>query len=131
MDQITIKTPNPKCRLYWCLREFIDSQPCWYFRPLLGTSASLTFSLVDLPPSPLPCMNKYRGMYEFIQCVTAGGEGWDQVVWRASTGVIHCVMYLTRFEPTKLLYHPKQKTRRGGGLRRINTCRQSPLQVNF
>jgi hypothetical protein len=19
MDQITIKTPNPKCRLYWCL----------------------------------------------------------------------------------------------------------------
>jgi len=23
-DQITIKTPNPKCRLYWCLIEFID-----------------------------------------------------------------------------------------------------------
>ncbi len=35
---ITIKTPNPKCRLYWCLREFIDwrySQSCWYFRPAL------------------------------------------------------------------------------------------------
>ncbi len=24
MDQINIKTPNPKCRLYWCLIEFID-----------------------------------------------------------------------------------------------------------
>jgi hypothetical protein len=36
MDQI-IKTPNSKCRLYWCLIELIDwrySQSCWYFRPL-------------------------------------------------------------------------------------------------
>jgi hypothetical protein len=34
MDQISIKTPNPKCRLYWCLIECIDwrySQSCWYF----------------------------------------------------------------------------------------------------
>ncbi len=34
MDQITIKTPNHKCRLQWCLIEFIDwrySQSCWYF----------------------------------------------------------------------------------------------------
>jgi hypothetical protein len=23
MDQISIKTPNPICRLYWCLMEFI------------------------------------------------------------------------------------------------------------
>jgi hypothetical protein len=38
MDQITIKAPNPQCRLYWCLTEFIDwryGQSCWYFRPLL------------------------------------------------------------------------------------------------
>ncbi len=38
VDQITIKTPNHKCRLYWCLIEFIDwkySRSCWYFRPLL------------------------------------------------------------------------------------------------
>jgi hypothetical protein len=62
-DQISIRTPNPKRRLYWCLIEFIDwrySQSCWYFRPLLWTSAPLTFSLVHLPPSPLPCVNKYR-----------------------------------------------------------------------
>ncbi len=31
MDQISTKTPNPKCRLYWCLIEFRDwrySQSC-------------------------------------------------------------------------------------------------------
>ncbi len=31
MDQISLKTPNPKCRRYWCLIEFIDwrySQSC-------------------------------------------------------------------------------------------------------
>jgi hypothetical protein len=31
MDQITIKTPTSKCRLYWCLIDFIDwrySQSC-------------------------------------------------------------------------------------------------------
>jgi hypothetical protein len=52
MDKITIKTPNPKCRLS-------------YFRPLLWTSAPLTFSLVHLPPPPtsFPGVNKYRGMY--------------------------------------------------------------------
>ncbi len=56
MDQISIKTPNPKCRLYWCLIEFIYwrySQSWWYFRPLLWTSASLTFSPTYLPP-PFP-----------------------------------------------------------------------------
>jgi len=40
-------------------------------------------------------------------------------------------LFLTRSEPTKLLHHPKQKPRRGGGLRPINTCRIVPLQVNF
>jgi hypothetical protein len=33
IDQITVKSPNPNCRLYWCLIEFIDwrfrSQSCW------------------------------------------------------------------------------------------------------
>ncbi len=77
MDQITIKTPNPKCRLYWHLMEFIDwrhGQSCWYFRPLLWTSAPLTFSLVHLPP---PSLCEYG---QFIQGVT-GGRGEDRVVW--------------------------------------------------
>jgi hypothetical protein len=28
MDQISIKTPNPKCRLYWCLLDFVHSRYC-------------------------------------------------------------------------------------------------------
>jgi hypothetical protein len=58
MNQISIKTLNPKCSIYWCLIEFTDwrnSQSCWYFRSLLWISAPLTFSLVYLPhPHPLP-----------------------------------------------------------------------------
>jgi hypothetical protein len=47
------------------------------------------------PPSP-SCVNKYRGIDNYLlftQCVIGGGGGmgWDQVVWRASTGVVHCV----------------------------------------
>ncbi len=65
MEQISIKTPNPKCRLFWCLIEFKGcrySQSCWYFRPLLWTGAPQTFSLVR--PPPLPCVNKYSCTYE-------------------------------------------------------------------
>jgi|LakMenE01Jun11ns_1017448.scaffolds.fasta_scaffold7920011_1 hypothetical protein len=29
MDEGTRKTPNPKCRLYWCLIEFIDWRYLW------------------------------------------------------------------------------------------------------
>jgi hypothetical protein len=53
----------------WCLKEFKDwrySQSCWYFRPLVWTSAPLTF--LTGWPSRLPCVSKYRGI--FIQRVT-------------------------------------------------------------
>jgi hypothetical protein len=43
------KDTKTKCRLYWCLKEFIDrrySQSCWYFRPSLVNIAPVTFSLV-------------------------------------------------------------------------------------
>jgi hypothetical protein len=127
MNHITIKTRNPKCRLYWCLKEFIDwrySQSCWYFRPLLWTSASLTFSLVDLPP-PFP-VRKSTGVciYTVYNRVREGiglcGEHLQE---------LHNV-YKTWFRTyTKLPYHPEQKPRRGGGpqSRQINTCRQIPL----
>ncbi len=45
MDQITIKTPNPKCRLYWCIIEFIDwrdSQSCCIFYPSRELTGSST-----------------------------------------------------------------------------------------
>ncbi len=69
---------NSKCRIYWCLIEFIDwrfNQSCWYFRPLLWTSAPLTFSMVHLPPHPPSlCVWISTGVHVFIQCVT-GGRG--------------------------------------------------------
>ncbi len=63
IDQITIKTPNPKCRLYRCLIEFIDwrySRSCWYFDPAVWTIAPTFFS-VHLPP-PLSCGNEERSI---------------------------------------------------------------------
>jgi hypothetical protein len=78
MSQISIKTPNPTCRLYSCLIEFIDwrySQSCWSFRPLLWTSTSLTFSLVHLPPLPLFPVWISTGVYiRGLQCFKLNGN---------------------------------------------------------
>ncbi len=74
MDEGTIKTQNPKCRLYWCLINFIDwrySQSCWYFRPLLWTVAPLP-SL--LPPPPLPKVNE-QYILTVCGCGLWGGGG--------------------------------------------------------
>ncbi len=71
MDETTIKTPNPKCRLYWCSIEFRDwshSQLCWYLWPLLWTIVFLTFSLVHLPPSPLPTVGTSTGLCICTAC---------------------------------------------------------------
>jgi hypothetical protein len=54
MGQIIIKTPNPKCRLYWCLIEFIDwiySQSCWSSELARRPSNLLTGSPAPLSPS--------------------------------------------------------------------------------
>ncbi len=46
MDQKTIKTPNPKCRLYWCLKEFIDSQSASsLYRSIFKKSRQLGFGV--------------------------------------------------------------------------------------
>jgi hypothetical protein len=100
MVQITIKTPNPKCRLYWCLIEFIEwryNQSCWYFRPLLRTS-----SLVH-PPPPLHCVKKYL----FIQCVIGGG---DRVLLRAYGMQELYTVYLTKFRTYKIALISQTKT---------------------
>ncbi len=46
MDECTIKTPNPKCRLYWCLIEFIN-KTSW--GPSIYT-IKITVRGVDLKP---------------------------------------------------------------------------------
>ncbi len=90
------------------------SQSCWYFDPALFVNyCPSTFSLVQLP-FPLPCVNKYRS----IQCVTGGrGSGCVESIYMS-----HTLCIWPDSEPTKLLHHPKQKPRRGGGLRQIKTC---------
>jgi hypothetical protein len=58
MDQINIKTPNPKCRLYWCLIEFID----WRYIGIFQWWANLDQApedldkniFRDLSPTPKP-----------------------------------------------------------------------------
>ncbi len=62
------------------------------------------------------------------QPTIAGREGIDCV---ESIYMSYTLCIWPDSEPTKLLYHPKQISRRVGDLRQINTCRQVPLLVNF
>ncbi len=101
MDQRSINTPNPKCRLYWCLIEFIDwrhRQSWWYFRTLLWTSAPRREGIGRL------CGQHIQEFY---------------------------TVYLIRVWTYKIALPPQTKTYEGRGLRQINTCRQVPLLVNF
>ena len=107
MDQISIKTPNPKCRLYWCLIEFIDwwrnSQSCWYFRPLLWTSAPLTFSLVDL--HRIPMWISTAGMCVQGEGIRLCGEHLQELY----------TVYLTRFRTKKNCFTNPNKNLGGRG----------------
>ena len=120
IDLITIKTPQPKCRLYWCLIEFIDwryGQSCWNFRPLLCTSAPLTFSLVHLSPLPLPSVNSY---------CTGRGSGCVESI---CTGVIHCVF--DQIPNLRNCFTAPNKNLGGEGAQTDKHLPQSPFIVNF
>ncbi len=89
------RTQNPKCRLYWCLIEFVDwiySQSCWYFRPLLWTVAPLP-SL--WPPPPLPPSQSKGG--RVLSCVVG------HILQEDS-------LFLTRFRTYKSATPPQTKT---------------------
>ncbi len=92
------------------------------FDPALWTVAPLTFSLVQFwrvePPSL--CHSVYR------QCVA--GRGW--VYWVLLETIFCRSLTLCIWpdsEPTKLPDHPKQKPRRGEGLRQI--CKHLPQSL--
>jgi hypothetical protein len=126
MDQITVKTPNPKWRLYWRLIEFIDwrySQSC--STPLVNyrTSNLLTGSPLPLPHFPVWIST---GICIYTVCNRGRGAGCGEIIYRSYT---RCIW--PDSEPKKLVYHPKRKPRGEGGLRQINPCRQFPLQFNF
>jgi hypothetical protein len=57
MDQISLKTPNPKCRLYWCLIEFYRLEIQSVMLVFSNTSSPLTASNLlpgSLTPPPPP-----------------------------------------------------------------------------
>ncbi len=71
---INYKDTKIKCRLYWCLIEFIDwryRQSCWYFWPsLVNYCPSNLLSGSPLPPFPV---SKYCTVYS--DSVWLGGVG--------------------------------------------------------
>ncbi len=107
-----------------CLSDWRYSQSCWYFRPSVVNCCPLTFSLGQLSPSPLSCIQNIQTVY-----------GWGGGGVLSPVETILCRSLTLRIwpdeKPTRLLDHPKQKPRRGGGLRQINTCREVPFHANF
>ncbi len=79
-----------------------------------------------LPPPPFS-VSKYS---IYRQCVSGRGLGcWVLLETILCMSLTLCIWL--DLEPTKLLDHPKQKSRMGGGLRQVNTFRKSHYKVNF
>ncbi len=93
------KDTKTKCRLYWCIIEFIDwrySQSCWYFRPSLVNTAPVTFSLVLKYSINKDSVWQWEGMGDVELC------------WRPySAGVNHSVS--DRFSTYKIAFPPQTK----------------------
>ncbi len=95
----------------------------WYFRPSFVNycPSNLLSGSPPPPPPPFP-VSKYNM------------EGGDVGCWVVLETLFYMSLTLCIWlasEPTKLLDHPKQKPKRGGGLKQINTCDKVPVQVNF
>ncbi len=108
-----------------CLSEFIDwrySQSCRYFRPnFVNCCTSNILSGSTLPPPRPPSLCQST---EYTDSAWQGGGGGCWVLLETIFCRSLTLSIWPDSEPTKLLYHPKQKPRRGGGLRQINTCRR-------
>jgi hypothetical protein len=114
-----------------CLSEFIDwrySQSCWYFRPsFVNYSPSNIFSGSPLPPHPSLCQSTVNTGSVWLGRVGGCWVLLQETIFCRSLTL--CIWPDSELE--KLLDHPKQKPRRGGCLRQINTCRKVTFQVTF
>ncbi len=104
MDDGTIKTPNPKCRLYWCFIVYIleiQSVMLLFSTPLVNCCPS-TFSN-DLPhPSPLPTV-KVQNTNSVLLWWWGSCVG-DHILQKFNT------LFLTRFRTYKINTPPQTKT---------------------
>jgi hypothetical protein len=121
---INYKDKKTKCRLYWCLIEFIDwgySQSCWYFfDPASLTIAPLIFSLVHLhAPSPRP-----KSKVQYIQTV-----GWGEELSCVGDHILQefTTLFLTRYRAYKIAFPPPNKKPRRGGAQKDKHLPQSPF----
>jgi hypothetical protein len=106
MDEGTTKTQIIKCRLYWCLIEFLKTGSTVNHIGLFDLSCKLLplYFLSDLPhPSPLPL--------QYLQTVSGCGKGVGRVlsyvvdhIWQEFNTV-----FLTRFRTYKISTPPQTK----------------------
>jgi hypothetical protein len=82
-----------------------------FLTPLVNERPS-NLPLVNPPPPPRPCANKYR-VYIYSVCKRGGG-GWDQVVWSIYRSYIYTV-YLTRFRTYKIAFTTPNQNLGGDG----------------
>ncbi len=88
MDEWTIKTPNPICRLFFKIDLFTDFSCCPHRRRNYNCVLLPLYLLSDLPPF----LNKMSSIYR--QCVALRVWGWEGVeLWcrPCSAGVLHSV----------------------------------------
>ncbi len=113
----------------------VPQSVCWNFLPsFVYCCPSHLLSGSTLPPSP-PSLCQSTVHTDSVW-LGAGGRGGIESCWRPySAGVQHSVSVCIwpDSEPTKLKIArpPKQKPRRGGGLRQMNTHSNVSLQVIF
>jgi hypothetical protein len=110
MDEGIVKTQNPKCRLHWCLKEFLawrHSQSCWYFYDPSCELLPLYLLSHHPRPSPLRKVNVQCTVYR--QRMAVGGGGVlicvvDYILQEFNT------LFLTRFRTCKIATPPQTKT---------------------
>jgi hypothetical protein len=109
MDEGTIKTPNPKCRLYWWFNRVYRSGDTVSHVGIFDPSCELLpiYLLSDLPhpfTPPLPKVN-----VQYIQTVAVGGGGVELCCRPYSAGIEHSVVFSDQTQNLQNCYNIPDK----------------------